>query len=177
MTPAEAARNKYRCPRCEHPLEEVRGTYYCPKCGHDMEEVMTEKEALEWADKNSDRGAGYAVLAAAVRRLEAENERFQDVWGVCREHYCSVISNACPYCRAEAAEKERDELREKHITTVDKYDVAVNIIYELRERLKAAEEVVGAVRRVIDSFSGQRISIGWLQSLRESLAKYEEGRG
>ena len=38
MTPAEAERHKYRCPRCEHPLEEVRGVYYCPKCGHGTED-------------------------------------------------------------------------------------------------------------------------------------------
>ena len=32
MTEQEAAQNKYRCPKCEHPLEEVRGVYYCPMC-------------------------------------------------------------------------------------------------------------------------------------------------
>lgn len=51
------------------------------------------------------------VLKEELDVARYEIERFKNVWGICIEHYRSVTDKRCPYCRAETAEKERDDLR------------------------------------------------------------------
>lgn len=111
--------------------------------------------ALEWAEEYSTEKyphpditmAHLHTLAAEVRRLRARVKCFEDAGGVAMS---TEIFHA--RSRAEAAEKERDELRAENVSLETergqlliecktwrvKYE---NDTAELRERLKAVEEV------------------------------------